>query len=60
MNKDKSRYWKNSTVEMRAAGFDPALTAKLDAVVTVAEPYTNAHRCNNRVQEIVNSPLLQV
>ena len=49
-----SRFWKTSTVEMRAAGFDPDRTAKLDAVVTVANSYTNAHRCNNRVRQIAD------
>lgn len=49
-----SRFWKTSTVEMRAAGFDPERTAKLDAVVTVANSYTNAHRCNNRVRQIAD------
>lgn len=54
MSRDNSRYWKNSTVEMRAAGFDPERTAKLDAVVTIGSPYTNAHRCNNRVREVAD------
>jgi dihydroxy-acid dehydratase len=41
-------------VELRAAGFDPRAAAQLNAVVTVASPYTNAHRCNNRVQRLAN------
>lgn len=52
MSKDPTRFWKKSSVEMRAAGFDPAQTAKLDAIVTIGSAYTNAHRCNNRVREI--------
>ena len=51
---DNSRFWKNSSVEMRAAGFDPERTASLDAVVTIASPYTNAHRCNNRVRAVAD------
>jgi dihydroxy-acid dehydratase len=50
-------YWNDAreglrTVELRAAGFDPADAAKRNAIVTVACPYTNAHRCNNRVRRI--------
>lgn len=57
-SKDGS-YWNDSTqglraVELRAAGFDPADAARRGAVVTVANPYTNAHRCNNRVQRIAH------
>jgi dihydroxy-acid dehydratase len=37
---------------MRAAGFDPLQTTRLDAVVTIGSAYTNAHRCNNRVREV--------
>ncbi len=51
---DDSRYWKRNRVEMRAAGFDPDQTAGLDLVVTVASPFTNAHRCNNRVRRITD------
>ena len=54
MSEDRSRFWKNSTVELRAAGFDPDRAAGLDAVVTVSNPYTNAHRCNNRVREVAD------
>ncbi|MFT5114598.1 MAG: dihydroxy-acid dehydratase [Parasphingorhabdus sp.] len=41
-------------VELRAAGFDPHHAAGLNAIVTIANPYTNAHRCNNRVQRIAD------
>ncbi|MDH4094281.1 MAG: dihydroxy-acid dehydratase [Betaproteobacteria bacterium] len=52
-------YWNSAreglrSVELRAAGFDPAAAEKLNAVVTVAGPYTNAHRCNNRVRRIAD------
>jgi dihydroxy-acid dehydratase len=49
---DSSAYWKKSRVEIRAAGFDPDQAAQATAVVTIAAAYTNAHRCNNRVQRI--------
>ncbi len=39
---------------MRAAGFDPDHTGALEMVVTVASPFTNAHRCNNRVERITD------
>jgi len=52
MTQDSSTYWKNSRVELRAAGFDPDRTANSSAVVTIASAYTNAHRCNNRVRQI--------
>jgi len=50
-------YWSSAreglrSVELRAAGFDPAAAERLNAVVTVASPYTNAHRCNNRVRRL--------
>ena len=50
-------YWNDTTqglrkVELRAAGFDPAAAAALKPVVTIANAYTNAHRCNNRVNRI--------
>ena len=51
---DDTRFWKRNRVEMRAAGFDPDRTAGLDLVVTVASPFTNAHRCNNRVRRITD------
>lgn len=47
-----THYWKNNTVEMRAAGFDPAKARGKNAIVTIANSYTNAHRCNNRAQRI--------
>ena len=49
---DRTRYWTRANVELRAAGFDPADVAGRTAIITVAAPYTNAHRCNNRVREI--------
>lgn len=54
MSNDPTRFWRKSTVEMRAAGFDPERTAQLDAVVTIGSAYTNAHRCNNRVREVAD------
>jgi dihydroxy-acid dehydratase len=50
-------YWSSAreglrSVELRAAGFDPAAAEQMNAVVTVASPYTNAHRCNNRVRRL--------
>ena len=51
---DRTIHWKNNRVEMRAAGFDPDETAKLDMLVTVACPWTNAHRCNNRARRITD------
>ena len=47
-------YWKSQIVELRAAGFDPAEIAHKNAIVTIASPYTNAHRCNNRVRRIAD------
>ena len=41
------------TVELRAAGIDPAAVAA-GPIVTIAAPYTNAHRCNNRVRRIAD------
>lgn len=49
---DSSRYWKQSRVELRAAGFEPDRAALTNAVVTIASAHTNAHRCNNRVATI--------
>ncbi len=57
---DKSvSYWSNAeeglrAVELRAAGFEPSEAMKTNAVVTIANPYTNAHRCNNRVRRIAD------
>ena len=48
-DRDTRRYWRTSRVELRAAGFDPDRVPDLDLLVTVASPWTNAHRCNNRV-----------
>lgn len=52
-------YWNNTDeglrkVELRAAGFDPSKAAHSNAIVTIASPYTNAHRCNNRVKRIAD------
>ena len=52
MTNDHDEYWKTQPVELRAAGFDPAEVSSKNAIVTIASPYTNAHRCNNRVQRI--------
>ncbi len=57
MSEPRSSYWNSAgeglrSVELRAAGFDPAAAARRNAVVTVAAPYTNAHRCNNRVRRV--------
>ncbi len=52
MNDDSSRYWRQSRVELRAAGFEPDQVAQTKAVVTIASAFTNAHRCNNRVGSI--------
>lgn len=45
-------HWKRATIELRAAGFDPPAIAEKNEIVTIAGAYTNAHRCNNRVQRI--------
>lgn len=57
MADQNTSYWNNTSeglrsVELRAAGFDPGEAAKRNVVVTIASPFTNAHRCNNRVQRI--------
>jgi dihydroxy-acid dehydratase len=54
---DQTRYWRTSRVELRAAGFDPERAAGLDLLVTVASPWTNAHRCNNRVGRLTGLAL---
>ncbi|MGD2140330.1 MAG: dihydroxy-acid dehydratase [Burkholderiales bacterium] len=56
---NNNSYWNDTSeglrsVELRAAGFDPAAAGARNAVVTVASPYTNAHRCNNRVRRIAD------
>jgi dihydroxy-acid dehydratase len=57
---DKSvSYWSDTkhglrAVELRAAGFEPSEAVKTNAVVTIANAYTNAHRCNNRVRRIAD------
>jgi len=52
MTQDSSIFWKGSRVELRAAGFDPDHAEQTNAVVTIASPWTNAHRCNNRVRAL--------
>jgi len=47
-----TRYWQSKRVEMNAAGLDPAGVMAAKAIVTIAAPHTNAHRCNNRVNRI--------
>ncbi len=59
MSSQNISYWNNTSemlrsVELRAAGFDPGDAAKRNAIVTIASPYTNAHRCNNRVRRIAD------
>ena len=54
MNEDRSHLWKWNKLETRAAGFDPAAVARADLLVTLASPWTNAHRCNNRVRRIAD------
>ncbi|MFV0524808.1 MAG: dihydroxy-acid dehydratase [Acidimicrobiales bacterium] len=49
---DQIRYWTASRVELRAAGFDPDAARRLELLTTVASPFTNAHRCNNRVERV--------
>ena len=45
-------HWKRASLELRAAGFEPETIATKNLIVTVAGAYTNAHRCNNRVERI--------
>ena len=52
MSNRNSSHWRRQNVELRAAGFDPAEVVSRKAIVTVAAAYTNAHRCNNRVQDV--------
>lgn len=59
MSDKPGSYWSDTkqglrAVELRAAGFDPSEAVKTNAVVTVANAYTNAHRCNNRVRRIAD------
>jgi dihydroxy-acid dehydratase len=59
MSELNKSYWNDTSVslrvvELRAAGFDPTQAGKRNAVVTVGSPYTNAHRCNNRVRRIAD------
>lgn len=59
MPEKSASYWSDAqqglrAVELRAAGFEPKEAAKSNAVVTIANAYTNAHRCNNRVRRIAD------
>jgi dihydroxy-acid dehydratase len=59
MPEKSASYWSDTkqglrAVELRAAGFEPSEAAKTNAVVTIANAYTNAHRCNNRVRRIAD------
>ena len=59
MPKLPTSYWNDAkqglrAVELRAAGFEPGAAAKRNAIITIANPYTNAHRCNNRVRRIAD------
>jgi dihydroxy-acid dehydratase len=47
-----THYWQSKRAELNAAGFDPDTLLTAKAVITIASPYTNAHRCNNRVNRI--------
>ena len=60
MSNGNSSYWARQTVELRAAGFDPAAVRRRDTIVTVANPFTNAHRCNNRVQRLAELVLAEL
>ena len=48
----KGNHWKKARLELRAAGGEPETIAAKNTIVTVAGAYTNAHRCNNRVERI--------
>ena len=52
-----TRFWATNRVELRAAGFDPDQIGHLTNLVTVASPFTNAHRCNNRVDQVADQVL---
>lgn len=52
MSDSRPTHWQRNRVELRAAGFDPESALASSPIVTVAGGYTNAHRCNNRVQRI--------
>ncbi|MFC3226531.1 dihydroxy-acid dehydratase [Marinibaculum pumilum] len=54
MTTEEPSYWARQNVELRAAGFDPETARDRRAIVTVANPFTNAHRCNNRVQRLTD------
>ncbi len=52
MTEPSNSHWKRASLEVRAAGFDPDEVRARNVVVTIAGAYTNAHRCNNRVERI--------
>lgn len=59
MTNKSGSYWNDTgqglrKVELRAAGFSAEDAATRDAIVTIASPYTNAHRCNNRVRRVAD------
>jgi len=54
VTRDSRTFWTHARVELRAAGFDPDRAALTNAVVTIAAPWTNAHRCNNRVRALTD------
>lgn len=59
MSNKNTSYWNDTSeglpsVELRAAGFEPGDAATRNAIMTIASPYTNAHRCNNRVRRIAD------
>jgi len=58
-DRDPTDYFRRNSVELRAAGFEPADAAS-GPVVTIAAPYTNAHRCNNRVRRIADLLIAEV
>ena len=62
MTSSNKSYWNDTSVslralELRAAGFDPEKAGRRNAAATGGSPYTNAHRCNNRVQRIADLAL---
>ena len=62
MSDPNKSYWNDTSIslrvlELRSAGFDPERAGRRNAVVTVGSPYTNAHRCNNRVRRVAELAL---
>lgn len=52
MTNKSDSHWKRATIELRDAGLYQGEAASKNTIVTVAGAHTNAHRCNNRVQQI--------